>query len=270
MPETAAAGTRIQERIVGELYIQPVPGDNVDRLWFAWNGDLICLPVAIDPYRVNSGDTYEYFQFYPFAPAGVLETAWIHFGVEEVDKLFNKVTVTGDNLSSIFSRVYLDYMLDNDSAYTEVGQFTFTSDHIASLDLDDNFNLTGRRIKLRLRLETTVANQTPRITGVALEGLVTVPHKYETSITFVVSDNAGTLLDDTQDDIQSADTKLAQLSTWASAAGTVAMSGHVPALDDKHVKIDAPSLQILHHDVSEIDGRKRNTYICQLRLIEVD
>lgn len=251
------------KRIVGKLWIQPVTGDHVDRLYFCWNGNIIALPVSVKAYHENDMGATEGVQYYAYSPGGSIETAWFHLGLEEINKLFNAVTIVGENLTGTQSRVYLDYKTDDDTSYTAVGQFTISNDR-GELVLDDTtHNITGRRIRLRLRLETLYNNSTPKIDAIILEGLATIPSKQKMTITFRIQDYDDTLLKGTPDDIPDADTKLAQLRTWAAAAGTIAMSGHIDELNGLRVKLDYPSIRIIKHEVMEINRKKANRYVCQ-------
>lgn len=257
------------KRLLGKMYIQPVPGDNVDRLYFSWNGDILSLPVATKPYEFNSMEATEHMQYYAYAPGGSIETSWIHFGLEEVDKLFNAVTITGENLGSAQSRIYLDYKLDDDASYTTAGQFTISGDS-GELVLDDaTHNITGRRIRIRIRMETLYNNSTPKIDTIIVEGLVTVPSKQRMSLTFRLEDYGKDLLGQ-PDDQPDADTTLAQLRTWAAAAGTIGMSGCIDELNGLRVKLDYPSIRVVKHEVEEINHRKANRYIAQLSAWVID
>ena len=124
-------------------------------------------------------------------------------------------------------------------------------------------NITGKRIRLRIRLETLYNNSTPKIDAIVVEGLVTVPSKQKIEMTFRLEDNGKDLLG-SNDDYYDADTKLAQLRSWAASAGTIAMSGHLDEINNLRVKLDYPSLQIIKHEVDEVGTEKRNVYIAQI------
>lgn len=257
------------KRILGKLYIQPVPGDNCDRLYFTWNGNIISLTVAGNPYELNSMGTAETFQYYCYCPGGSLETGWFHYGLEEVAKLFNAVTIVGRNLSSSQSRVYLDYKIDGDTSWTYAGLFSIAND-VGEIVLDDTtHNVTGKRIRLRLRLETLYNNSTPKITAIILEGLITIPSKQKMTLTFRLGDYDEDL-NGNSDDYTDADTKLAQLRTWAAAAGTVGMSGCIDELNGLRVKLDYTSLRVVKHEVEEINQQKANRYVCQVGAWVID
>lgn len=111
--------------------------------------------------------------------------------------------------------------------------------------------------KLNWKLITTV-----------LEALAVVPHKYEMKLTFKVEDNATNLLYD-EESYTDADTKLTQLDTWASSAGTLTTTGCIDMLNGKTVKIEPASIRMLKHIPAEVNKQKKNIYICQATLIEV-
>lgn len=256
-------------RLYGKLYIQPLPGDHVDRMYTTMNGNLVSFQVHTNPYTHNSMGSGERFQYYTYAPAGSIETGWIHLGLEGVNKLFNSVTIHGENLSSTYSKLYLDYKLDDDSDYTVVGQFTIANDTGELLFDDATHDITGKRIRLRIRMETLYTNSTPKIDAIILEALAVVPSKQILSLTFRLEDNGKDLIGQ-PDDYTDADTKLAQLRTWAADAGSLAMSGHIDELNGLRVKIDYPSLRITKHEPAETGHKKRNRYVAQFRAWVID
>lgn len=256
-------------RIYGDIYIQPLPGDNADRLYFSWNGNIISLTVVGNPYDHNSMGASENFQYYCYAPGGYIETGWIHMGLEEVTKLFNSVKVVGENLGSSRSQIYLDYKLDDDSDYTEVGQFTITND-TGELELDSaTYNIIGRRIRLRIRMETLYNNSTPKITAILLEGLKTVPNKQRAVLTFRLKDYGSNLLGEPEDTAD-VDTTVAKLREWADYAGTIGMSAHVDELNGKRVKLDRPVMRVRRMTTGDAGEQNEVEYIFQMGVWIID
>lgn len=257
-------------------FIQPIPGPyNADRLWFSMGSDIVSLSIEVkaDP----AGQSSTYYQYARYAPAGWIESGWMYLNLRQIEKLFNSVTLMRDSsaLLTDTARVLVKY--DEDTAWTYVGHVStwgargITGMPVAKFVLDDTtHNETGMRIRVRIVLEGLTDNGSSKIVASALEGLVTVPHKYQTTITFRLEDYAETLQLNGQDTYTDADTKFAKLDEWASLAGTVGLTSHIDMMNNKRVKIDAASVQLLKHEKFEINGRKRNRYLCQMSMIEVD
>jgi hypothetical protein len=199
----------------------------------------------------------------------------MYLGLRQIKKLFNSISVvTQAHDGTDTQAAVIWYKLDNDTAWTLVS--TTLGGTVSSAVLDDTtHNVTGKRIKLRIGVDgnftyTIASSRASKIIATVLEALVTIPHKYQTTITFRLEDNAETLQVNGLDTYADADTKFSQLDTWAAMAGTVGMTSHIDMMNNKRVKIDAASVQMLKHEVSEINGRKRNRYLCQMSMIEVD
>jgi len=265
----APVSTGAQRRIYGKLHIQPIQTDIFDRMYFSWNGNIIALPVHTNPFNLNSDGTGTDYGSYMYCPGGSLETGWVHLGLEGVDKLFNSVTVFGKNLGSSRSRIFVDYKLDDDTSWTVAGQVTISNDTGEILLDSATYNLTGKRIRLRVRLETLKSNSSPKIDAIVLEALAVVPSKQRLEMTFKLEDYGKDLLNQ-PDDYTDADSKLAQLRTWAASAGTIAMSGHIDEINGLRVKLDYPSLRIIKHEPSEINHRKRNKFVAQISAWVID
>jgi hypothetical protein len=146
--------------------------------------------------------------------------------------------------------------------------FTIDGDS-GEMQLSSTYSITGRRIRLRLTLETNYNNSTPKIDAIILEGLSTIPHKYQTVITFRVEDNALDLLGQ-PDDYTTASSKLLQLSTWASEPGVVLVNSFENELDGRYAKLDPASIRVIKHEAKEVNHQKKDVYICQAMLLEVN
>jgi len=81
-----AAGLRITA-----LRIQAIPGNYVDRLWYNEGGDLAWLPLDTNPLE-NSD--------YRFTFSCWVDMARVYGSMREVQKFFQSIRVTGDNLSA--------------------------------------------------------------------------------------------------------------------------------------------------------------------------
>lgn len=250
-------------------FIQPIPGPyNADRLWFSCGSDIVSLPLALDPYRHNEDVGYATSHTYAFSPSGSLETGWYFLGLRQINKLFNKIQLVKNGDSSADVAIFYK----TDGSWTLLDPVSFAAS-VAGAYLDDStHNLTAVKLKFKFVISNFDAStdESEKIVASILEALVTVPHKYQTTITFRLEDNAETMQINGIDTYTDADTKFAQLDTWASSAGTVGLTSHIDLMNNKRVKIDAASVQLLRHEVSEINGRKRNKYLCQASLIEVD
>jgi hypothetical protein len=255
-------------------FIQPIPGaSNPDRLWFSCGSDIVSMPIGIDPLKFST-----MIRPYPYFPGCAVESSDYTLGLSELDKLWRSIkAVISSNSEDYQGDLITINFLTNEYGWLPVGyplnmtNFKSFTNGAADTYIDPAYyyQWTTRRIRFRFCLTGTKLSQSVKMIASVLEGLVTVPHKYQTAITFRLEDNAETLIDG-QDSYTDADTKFAQLDTWASSAGTVGLTSHIDLMNNKRVKIDAASVQLLKHETAEINGRRRNRYLCSCVLLEVD
>lgn len=230
---------------IQNIYIQPVPGDNVDRLWISCGPESVWIPISTNPFH----HAQVAYNFYCTAWDATIEMGNIYCGKRRVYKYFNAMKFDGDNLYT----VYLSDPVSN----TPEGVWT-TGDKTISLL---NTALMNRpRIIMYAQ-----SNATPvRVTSVVVEAIMIEETNWVDTLTFRVADRDKDLNGDF-DDYQDHNLKLAQLDTWANTPTALTMRSVIKQLDNKTVFIEEGGMR-LHHIVTD-DGQQ--AYLCQLQVYEV-
>lgn len=212
---------------IDSLYVQATPGSDVDKLWISCDGDFIWVPIDLNP---QNNDSYRYTY------SSTLEMQTIYYGKQDVEKHWAKVKVIAENLSAASgNRVFVDYRVDGDTAWIQVGEYDtspFESHNIVDSSGD---KVSGRSIKLRLRMETGSALSTPEIKAVALDFIEQNPVRNSWSMTFLAEDNNITLQGVPAYD--RVETGLSYLETWRDSPTPAAMGAWSSMVNGKNVKI---------------------------------
>jgi hypothetical protein len=237
---------------IRNLYIQAIPGEAVDRLWFSCGSDAIWVPLSVDPHNHPSELTYSIYNYtyqnYLYHWQGEYITPWYYVQLKEVQKYYKSIKAIND---SVGMAAYVYYMLDTATGYTYLGSLDAYAD-------EETIGLAGRRIRLKFLIGYG------RITNTILECITRVPHKYEDAIVFRVADR-DIDLNGKPDDYADYMDKLNVLDGWALSATPVTISSMAEVLNGKQCFIEAPSMRpgVVNLD----DGRE--AYLCQLTLLEI-
>lgn len=142
-------GNRGETSAIRNLKLWHNPVHDYSLLWFSIGPDLALLRLPLGPPdKVNS-------QSYNNTFYGHLITSWYYFGLWDAVKLFRSVKLFTENIVKTGSEtdrwIEVDYQLDNDTAWTYAGQITTSP--VQELKLG-SYDVTGRRIRFRLRFET--------------------------------------------------------------------------------------------------------------------
>lgn len=243
---------------IRSCFVQSIPGDHVDRLWFDEEDDLLWIPISLNPYT-HPAMTYN---FYNYTPESYVITGWHYVNLRDVEKFWSAIKLASENLSSVCT-VDIDYQVDNDATWYNVG--TFDTSFTQELSFTSDSSLIGKRLRLRLRLRTTENDSTPRVLSTVIEAVTRVQHKYQNSLTFRVKD-VDLQLDGILD-AMSLDTKLTQLEAWASSALPITCYSVIRQFNDQKVLIEPTSLRVLH--TIRDDNGNTEGHVCQLALIEI-
>ena len=225
---------------IRNLKVQAVPGDAPDRLWFSEGVDInsVNLPsLTFDP----SHDAQ-----FKFTHEAHLITSWYYANLKDVLKLFKSLKIFAENLVPGEQFIDFDYQLDGDnldSQWTTVSG-TFDTVPLEEIDLSATHNVTGRRIRFRLRLYTDDGRLTPKIKATLLEALTRISTKFSYTMTFKVVDNAKDM-NGSPENYSVVETLISQLDTWANAPTVLLMRSNYSPYDNKFVVIDPNSMQPL-------------------------
>lgn len=197
------------------LYIQSVPGLDYDRLWINAGTDILWIPLSLNPWD-NEKE-------YPFTHESSVTSAWIYMQMQDVNKLFKSLKLVADRLSGTAQTVEVEYQVDDatdSSTWNSVDDtdapFNVSPTEELDFSTDTPPDVTGRRIRYRLRLLTTDNAKTPRVRATVLEAVARVAVKYQYDITFRATDESLDLEGD-DDDFTTVETLTATLDDWATA-----------------------------------------------------
>jgi hypothetical protein len=243
------------------MVVQMIPGSNIDRLWFDNGGQLLWIPIAINPKLDRE---YEYRDLSQF------ETAWIYGNLKDVNKYWHSIKLHTENLSGTDRSIMVEYKVDTDNSWTKIDYATDNSwtkigvvetSPIQELDLSTSYDVTGYRIKFRFTLHTSDSSETPRLLAYVVKGVVRVDVKKGWNVT-VISENERDLngIRDSQDNI------ISQLDTWANSDDTAApllLRHNISYYDNKYVFIDPASISLQQVELNTA----RNSYTRQYKEI---
>jgi hypothetical protein len=249
---TSASGERIRN-----IYIQAIPGKS-DRLWISVGGDVGFMTITHDP--VNLPDDSDY----AFAYEGIMENAWLNGSRKDLDKVFKDVTVSTDELvidavtgynyryQRLVARVDVQYLLnvDDDDFKTsgEIDQGPFQTFDIATGTPPPREEITGRRIRTKLRIKPNQTTASPIIREVTTR-MYTVPEiKYGYSWLTKVTSLSINMRGDEEKTLGQFDTvqaAISQLDTWASTLTPLIVKTDLVLLKDKVVILEPSPGQLL-------------------------
>lgn len=244
------------------MVVQTLPNDtNVSRMFFSQGCDICWMPIAINPPQSST---------FKYAIEGHYESSWIYSGMQDVTKLFRSVTLFLNSGYNNSDYVFLDYKKDYDYAWTVVG--SFSSGNLTNNELVIPGNITGKRLKLRLRIRSTITG-CEVVKALLLKGIGIVPIKFgytwQTKLT--EGDLSSDLLDirlNAHGTLTTTDLVLAKLDSWASGATPLTLRSGYSAVDNKTVFLNAVGLQPITY-LPEIPAGPLEEYMVQIDCSEV-
>ncbi len=228
------------------IFLQVIPGDMADRLWFSEGEDIGFLPMPGNTGSELTDSTYA------FTHEGALELAWIG---DDQARLFSSVKLGLENVSAA-RPIEWDYKLDEAATWTPVAT-PFTTGPTQKI----NLNVTGKRLKLRFRAQTNDNSETPRITSINVSTTEQPETRYAYSMTFVYSDNGRDLLGNAEN-YSRAETLIAQLDTWSAAKTALTMHSQSETFDNKTVFLEPTPINPLANVAPEQQEKLSGTLTC--------
>ena len=259
-----AVNKRIQN-----IFIQAIPGDNVNRLWFDCGGQLAWIPISTNPFS----HPQIAYNFYNYSWDAEIEMGRIYAGREKLYKYYRAVEFSIDKNIKPESADGISLPVGYFSARLYYIRKTAYGEYITYKGAYYSGSSTGDEIALGisdLYIRPIIAlsegtNYRPfRMTGLVVDTITREKMRWIDTLTFRVADRDKDLNSD-YDDYLDHNLKLTQLETWAEAATVLTMSSVVKQLDGKSVFIDQGGMR-LHNHVND-DGTQ--AYICQLMVYEV-
>lgn len=247
-------------------FIQTLPGDNVDRLYFSCGSDLVNMPIATDPINfpnpVDHGNNY--YHHFAFAMGASITLSYFYFGKQDSTKYYDSVRLikkVGYN-----ETIYMWYRLDSTLTWTQPYEYSFTTFH-DTCDLSSDHSVLGRRINFLFSLDFDYAYRPAVIEAIVLKALVQQDVNEYVDLTALIEDNGMSLLEDVPDYYSSADSKVAAIKVWAATPQPALFRWHDSLLDNKYYKIDSPSLRATSI-LDELSGQMKHILAMRAYLVE--
>jgi hypothetical protein len=220
-----ASGQRIRD-----LLFQPIPGQTTDRLWIAVGADLVWIPFPsgeVDPTNDNN---------YPFVHESTVTSGYKYAGLYDIYKFFHSLKLFTENLSADDGQtIEVDYQTDQEDTWHTLPDI-FDTSPIQEVRFKETYGVNGKRLRIRLRLQTSDNSKTPIVKADVVENVSRVPVKYSYSFAFRVKDNdislRGESCCDNSQDLQEV------LDRWATELTPLLMRTRKKQYDNKTVFID--------------------------------
>lgn len=210
---------------IRNLFLQVIPGEAADRLWFTEGDDIAWLPLPGNTLKEDTDDTFRHTH------EAVLETGWLTGSEQDAVKLYHSVKLFTENLTSN-RKIEWDYKKDTDTTWTPVAT-AFTSSSVQEIDL----NITAKRLKIRFRLQTNDNTETPMIKAMFVSATTRPETRYTYTASTIFEDFPINLRGD-QDTNVSAASVLTQLDTWMAANTVLTLSSVFTPYHNKTVILE--------------------------------
>lgn len=242
-----AAGQR-----VWDIAFQPIPGSTIDRFWVAVGNDLVWLPVPSGTKKPTKESAYRYTH------ESVIESGYVYVGLYDIYKFFHSLKIFSENLEEGTCWVEVDYRTDTDTDWIPIRDFYEVSP-MHEITFTDDYGVNGKRIQIRLRLQTADNSITPIIKGTVIENVSRVPVKYSFSFAYRNFDNDVDLWGEKE--ILTVAERQNLLDTWANELTPLVFRSMFGRYDDRIVFIDPAELQTIRE--------KSEGYIEKIAVIEI-
>ena len=229
---------------IRRLHMQVIPGSTIDRLWVSQGTDVLWLPMpsdTLDPYRDSN---------YKFTHEGHVISAWHYANMQDVTKFWNSLKVFAESLTAYTTAksseqiIEAEYQTDGDTetdTWTAING-TFDTVPVEEVAFKSANDLTGRRLRYRLRFLTTDNTKTPKMKAVIVEALGRVAPKWQYSFTFRAKDeNLDREGDD--DSYVTVETLITKVDEWSASAVPLTMRCLYSPFDNKTVFAEAAPMR---------------------------
>lgn len=220
---------------IWNIAFQPIPGTAIDRLWIAVGSDIIWIPFpsgSIEPI---------YDENYRYCHESTLESGYIYVGLYDIYKFFHSLKLFSENLSEDDGQwIEADYKIDNDTGWTPIPEEFYTSP-MSEQNLVSSYGVNGKRIRVRLRLQTSDNTKTPIVKSTVVDNVSRVPVKYSYSFAYRNYDEDVDLIGNKE--IFTADERQTLLDKWAAELTPLIFHCNNKQYDGKIVFIDPAQIQ---------------------------
>ena len=171
----------------------------------------------------------------------MLVSSWYSIGMVDVIKQWGSMNVMAENLEDGVT-IEADYQIDQDPTWYPMAAI-YTESPTQEIKFADNFGLSAKRLRYRLRLQTNDKKKSPFVKAVVLKTVIKVPTKYNLAMSCRnVADDVN-LCGEVEDITPWA--RLGTLMEWADNATALRMRCFTYPFDDMIVFLDPPHMSNL-------------------------
>ena len=223
------------ERIT-DMAFQPIYGDRPDRLWIALGDDVIWLTMPSHVLYALQDPNAEYTH------ESVLVSAWHTAGMQDIEKLWHSLKLMAENLGA-YCWIEADYQLDDEDDWHPIDEWYGISPSQKEIFSEEQ-SVNGKKLRYRLRLQTTDKHMTPKVTAVVIEAVGRIDIKYAYGFHFRAIKYKRNLsgVYEEMEPIEMLDI----LDDWAGRLRKLRLNSRWKAFDDKIVYLDPSQLSVLN------------------------
>lgn len=234
------------------MAFQPIYGTRPDRLWLNVGDDVIWLAMPSKILYAIQDQNAEYTH------ESVLVSAWHTAGMIDIEKLWQSLKIMADYLDGEACWIEADYQVDEEEEWHPIDDWYGISPSQKE-DFEENKSVNGKKLRYRLRLQTTDMHKTPKVNAVVIEAVGRVDIKYSYNFYFR-NIKWKRDLNAEFESIEPIEVQ-ALLDSWANDLRKLRLNSRWRIFDDKIVYLDAVQTSVLN-ELSE-------GYIGQITLNEL-
>ena len=238
---------------IWDIAFQPIYGDRPDRLWVQVGENIIWLAMPSKILYALKDPNAEYTH------ESVVVSAWITGGMAEVDKLWQSMSIMADYIDGTTCWIEADYQLDDEETWHPIRNLYVKSPQQEEDFAGDDESVNGKKLRYRLRLQTTDIHKTPKVNVVLVKAVGRVDIKYSYGFHFRNIKYKADLTGE-YEDIEPYELDLI-LSTWANELATLRLNSAYKLFDNKRVFLDGLTTNVVYE--------KGEGYLSQITLTEI-
>ena len=225
------------ERIF-DIAFQPIYGDRPDRMWINVGDDIIWLAMPSKTQVALRDKNAEYTH------ESVVVSAWITGGMAEVSKLWQSMSIMADYIDGETCWIEADYQLDDEDKWHPIPDNPFDTSPQQEIEFAaDNESVNGKKLRYRLRLQTTDMHKTPKVNVVLIKCLGRVDVKFSYSFSFRNIKYKADLTGE-YEELEPFELDYI-LDTWANQLATLRLNSAYKIFDGKKVFLDAVQTSVV-------------------------
>ena len=242
----------LANKSITAISIQVVPGTNIDKLWIAAGYDIVCVPLPSGTFNPTKDTNYTYTH------ESAITSCWITANMVDIYKLFNTLKVFSESLVKDEQFVIAEYQVDDETTWTKI-EDEFDESPSQEIAFKETLGLNGKRLRIRLRLQTTDNTKTPIVTGTVIEAISRIVIKHAYSMSYRVRDGDVNLKGELED--ITAEDKQEIIEDWITNTKPLTMRCVYAKFDNKTVFINPPEEKPLEE--------QKESYLNKITLVEM-